>query len=588
MYLENISTSVQEIAEAIAAVLYVDVTIVDKNLIRIAATGKYKNCIGEKIPKKCLFEFVLNEKKPKYSEKLYSNYICKKCSAKNICTEFSTIGYPIIKDNEVVGVIGINSFEEEQERIIRKNYDSLVIFLEKLSKVLLGNMIYSETINKLKIQTKETNEIIDGLSYGILCVDNKGKIKYINKKAKNVFPTDKKDVINHSVREFIPNVNLKLNGVKYNVEKINEGDKKFGLTIKNNPVIFQGEKVSSIIEINKTSDEVRDAFKLIGGGKVVKFEDIIGESKSIKEVKHISKNIAKSNSTVILRGESGTGKEIFARAIHYESDRYNAPFIAINCASIPDNLLESELFGYEGGAFSGARREGQMGKFELANGGTLFLDEIGDMPIHLQPKILRVLQEQSFTRIGGKKEINVDVRIIAATNKNLEDMVEDGQFREDLYYRLNVIPIFLPKLKDREHDVLLLSKFLLNRFCSRLKKENKIFSNELKDVFIKYNWPGNVRELENIIEYLVNVTGEKIITPKNLPITMRQKLHVDKVQSKLSLKNRIEKYEASILMDMIQKYGDDAKGKNKIIEELGIEISTLYRKLKKYKLLSRS
>ncbi|WMJ81014.1 sigma 54-interacting transcriptional regulator [Clostridium sp. MB40-C1] len=584
MSLKDISTSVQEVAEAIAAVLHVDVTIVDKNLIRIAATGKYKNCIGKKIPKKCLFEFVLNEKKPKYSDKFYSNYICEKCSAKDTCTEFSTIGYPILKDNKVIGIIGINSFKKEQEKIIRENYDSLMIFLEKLSEVLLGNMIYSETINQLKIQTKETNQIIDGLSYGILCVDSKGMIKYINKKGKKIFGTIKENVINHSVKEFIPNVNLELTGVKYNAEKINANGKKIGLTIKNNPVIFQGKKVSSIIEINKTSDEVRDAYKLIEGEKIVKFEDIIGESKSIKDVKHISKNIAKSNSTIILRGESGTGKEIFARAIHYESDRYNAPFIAINCASIPDNLLESELFGYEGGAFSGARREGQMGKFELANGGTLFLDEIGDMPLHLQPKILRALQEQRFRRIGGKKEINVNVRIIAATNRNLEDMVNNGEFREDLYYRLNVIPIFLPNLKERGQDVLLLSEYLLRKFCNILEKENKRFSNELKDIFIKYNWPGNIRELENVIEYLVNITEEKIITPQNLPVTMQQKLYGDKVQSKLSLKSRIEKYEANILMDMINIYGNDAKGKNKIVEELGIELSTLYRKLKKYKL----
>ncbi len=175
----------------------------------------------------------------------------------------------------------------------------------------------------------------------------------------------------------------------------------------------------------------------------------MGSSNNIKNVKLIAKNIAKTDSTVLLRGESGTGKELFARAIHFESQRCDAPFIAVNCASIPDNLLESEFFGYEGGAFSGAKREGQMGKFELANGGTIFLDEIGDLPLHLQPKILRVLQEQSFTKIGGKEEICVDVRIIAATNRELETMVKHGQFRQDLYYRLNVIPIYLPSLKDR-------------------------------------------------------------------------------------------------------------------------------------------
>ncbi|MCY6484961.1 sigma 54-interacting transcriptional regulator [Clostridium aestuarii] len=584
MSLKEIRTSVQEVAEAIAAVLHVDVTIVDEDLMRVAATGEYKNCIGEKIPKKCLFEFVLNEKKPNYADKFRSNHICEKCSAKSTCNEFSTIGYPIFKGNEVIGVIGINSFREEQEKIIRENYDSLMIFLEKLSVILLGNIIYSQTIKQLKIQTEETNKIIDSLSDGILCVDSKGMIKYTNKKAEKIFETIKENIINHPVKEIIPNIDLELTGVKYNTEKINVNGKKISLTIKSNPVIFQGKKVSNIIEVNKTSDEVRDAYKLIEGEKIVKFEDIIGESKSIKNVKNISKNIAKSNSTIILRGESGTGKELFARAIHYKSNRRRAPFIAINCASIPDNLLESELFGYEGGAFSGARREGQMGKFELANGGTIFLDEIGDMPIHLQPKILRVLQEQRFRRIGGKKEISVSVRIIAATNRNLEDMVKNGQFREDLYYRLNVIPIFLPSLKERSQDVLLLSEYLLGKFCDRLEKENKRFSNELKDIFVTYNWPGNIRELENVIEYLVNITEEEIITPQNLPVTVQQRLYEYESQSKLSLKSRVESYEANLLIAMIEKYGNDVKGKSKIVEELGIELSTLYRKLKKYNL----
>ncbi|MCY6355827.1 sigma-54 interaction domain-containing protein [Clostridium sp. ZS2-4] len=584
MSLKEISASVQEVAEAISAVLHVDVTIVDNHLIRIAATGEYKNCIGEKIPEKCLFEFVLAEKKPNYTDRFVSNHICENCSVKSTCNEFATIGYPIMKGSEVIGVIGINSFRTEQEKIIRENYDSLMVFLEKLSVILLGNIIYDQTIKQLKIQTEETNQIIEGLSYGILCVDNDGLIKYINKKAENIFDTIKENIINHSIRELIPNINLKLTKVKYNTDKITVNDKKFSLTLKSNPVIFQGKKVSNIIEIKKTSDEVRDAYNLIEGEKIVKFEDIIGESNSIKIVKNISENIAKGTSTILLRGESGTGKELFARAIHYKSDRCRAPFIAINCASIPDNLLESELFGYEGGAFSGARREGQMGKFELANNGTIFLDEIGDMPLHLQPKILRVLQEQRFIKIGGKKEISINIRIIAATNKNLEDMVKSGLFRKDLYYRLNVIPIFLPSLKERGKDVLLLSQYLLKKFCNRLCKEPKLFSKEIENIFVNYNWPGNIRELENVIEYLVNITEEKIITPSNLPITMQQKFYEFDSQNKMTLKSRVEMYEKKILMSMIEKYGDDAKGKSKIIEELGIELSTLYRKLNKFNL----
>ncbi|MCY6370052.1 sigma 54-interacting transcriptional regulator [Clostridium ganghwense] len=584
MSLTDIKASAQEVAEAIAAVLHVDVTIVDKNSNRIAATGEYKGCIGEKIPQKSLFEFVISEKKPKHINKSHSNTICKNCSKKSTCSEFASIGYPILNGNEVIGVIGINSFREEQKKIIEENYDSLMVFLEKLSTILLGNMIYNQTIKQLKIQTEETSHIIDSLSYGILCVNSKGMIKYINKKAKKLFGISDEKIINHSVKDIIPDIDIELIREKYHGKKINIHGKGYNLMLKNNPIIFEGEEVSNIIEVSKTSEEVRNAYNLITGEKVVKFQDIIGQSESVKNVKDISKNIAKSNSTVLLRGESGTGKELFARAIHYDSDRYKAPFIAINCASIPDNLLESELFGYEGGAFSGARREGQMGKFELANGGTIFLDEIGDMPIHLQPKILRVLQEQKFRRIGGKKEISVNVRVIAATNRNLEEMVKNRLFRDDLYYRLNVIPIFLPSLKERGMDILLLSEHLLQKFCDRLETGNKKFSKEIQDIFISYNWPGNIRELENVIEYLVNVTKEELITPPNLPIMMKQNLCEFESQNKMTLKSRLERYEKNVLISLIEKHGNDAKGKEKITEELEIEISTLYRKLKKYNL----
>ncbi len=317
----------------------------------------------------------------------------------------------------------------------------------------------------------------------------------------------------------------------------------------------------------------------------MRFEDIIGESNNFINVKVIAKNISKTDSTVLLTGESGTGKELFARAIHYESNREDCPFIAINCASIPDNLLESELFGFEGGSFSGARREGQMGKFELANGGTLFLDEIGDLPLHLQPKILRVLQEHSFRKIGGKEEICVDVRIIAATNRNLDAMVKNGQFREDLYYRLKVIPIVLPSLRERGEDIFLLSDHLLHKFCCRFDLPKKVLGENAKEIFLNYNWPGNIRELENVIEYLVNVSKGGIVYSESLPETMKLlKASEESIICNKDLKTRVEEFEAGLLLSLIKKYGDDAEGKSSIIRELGIDLSTLYRKLKKYNL----
>ncbi|GAA0731543.1 sigma-54 interaction domain-containing protein [Clostridium oceanicum] len=589
MSLNNIKDSVQEVAEAIATVLKVDVTIIDKNFNRIAATGKYKKLIGNKIPGKCLFELVIKEKKPNHikrylkdNQKKINPSVCENCEAKDRCTEYATIGYPIIMNDEVIGVIGINIFNEKQLNVISEEFNSMITFLNRLSTLIVGNIIYNATIKKLEIQTEETNHIIDSLSDGIICVDNNGVLKYINQKGKRLLGIKEKTLVNTNIKEILSNFNTKFLNKEYKGKRISIHHKNQSFLIKSSPIIFKGERVSNIIEFNKKSYEVQAAYKLFASSKIVEFEDILGNSNSIKNVKLISKNIAKTDSTVLLRGESGTGKELFARAIHFESERCDAPFIAVNCASIPDNLLESEFFGYEGGAFTGAKREGQMGKFELANGGTIFLDEIGDLPLHLQPKILRVLQEQSFTKIGGKEEICVDVRIIAATNRDLESMVKNIQFREDLYYRLNVIPIYLPSLKDRGEDIILLSECLMNKFCIRYNLYTKELSEEVKDSFRNYDWPGNIRELENVIEYIVNTTKENVIYNEQLPKCFKRLR--EKRKNNRSLQDRICQYEKGLLISMIDEYGEDGKGKERIAKELNINLSTLYRKLKKYNL----
>jgi transcriptional regulator with PAS, ATPase and Fis domain len=326
---------------------------------------------------------------------------------------------------------------------------------------------------------------------------------------------------------------------------------------------------------------IKDAYNLLESKQMFTFDDIISKSSCVEQVKEIARKVSTNNSTVLIRGESGTGKELFARAIHSESPRRHAPFIAINCASIPDNLLESELFGFEGGSFTGARPQGQIGKFELANGGTLFLDEIGDLPIHLQPKLLRVLQENSFTRIGGNDMIETDVRLIAATNKSLEKMIEDGLFREDLYYRLNVIPIMLPPLRARKDDIPLLCNYLLKKYCAKLGTESKTFSSEAEKIFNAYHWPGNVREMENLIEYLVNVTRDNVITAENIPDSMHDQDFGGLIYSETDLKSRTEQFEAQVIETMLQKYGDSTEAKQQVASILGVNLTTLYRKMKK-------
>lgn len=252
----------------------------------------------------------------------------------------------------------------------------------------------------------------------------------------------------------------------------------------------------------------------------IEFTDIVAKSEKMLEVIDISKRVAQVNSTILIRGESGTGKELIAKAIHRASPRRDGPFIPVNCGAVPDTLLESELFGHEKGAFTGAIAR-KLGRFELAHKGTIFLDEIGDMPPALQVKLLRVLQDKRFERVGGTKTIEVDVRVIAATNQNIEQLMAENRFREDLYYRLNVITIFVPPLRERPEDIPLLAEHFLRKYCIETNKRIAGFADETMDILMSYHWPGNVRELENAIEHAVVLTNSDVIRPEDLPFNLR-------------------------------------------------------------------
>ncbi|MFW5787937.1 MAG: sigma-54 interaction domain-containing protein, partial [Halanaerobiales bacterium] len=277
------------------------------------------------------------------------------------------------------------------------------------------------------------------------------------------------------------------------------------------------------------------------------FRDIAGKSEKIKKAKKIAKRMAGSSSTVLLIGESGTGKELFAQAIHNKSDRKNYQFVAINCAALPENLLESELFGYVKGAFTGANKEGKPGLFELAHKGTLFLDEISEIPPKLQTRLLRVIEEREVMRIGGERVINVDVRLIAASNKDLKKMVEKGDFREDLYYRLSVLPLKIPSLRKRKEDIIP----LINTLKEELGVDFKL-SSEALEVFLQHNWKGNVRELRNYIEYFSNLDKNKIKT-EDFPFTLREEFTQDVILDKRE-RELYEQFKKSVKNDLKYYY----------------------------------
>ncbi|WP_432405094.1 sigma-54 interaction domain-containing protein [Wukongibacter sp. M2B1] len=306
--------------------------------------------------------------------------------------------------------------------------------------------------------------------------------------------------------------------------------------------------------------------------------EMIGESPVITMLKKKIKKVARTDSTVLLMGETGTGKEMFAKTIHRVSPRNQSPFIAINCGAIPDSLIESELFGYEKGAFTGANQKGKLGKFEQASGGTVFLDEIENMSVLLQMKLLRVLEDRKVTRVGGVEEIPIDVRIIAATNYNLVEMIAKEEFRKDLYYRLNIVKLNIPNLKERHDDILLLSKHFIRIFCSKMRKEVLGLSKDVRDIFLNHPWEGNVRELRNTIEYAMNFEDSNYITKLNLPEQfMDESILFDREPTFKT----IAEVEREYIERALNYFGWDDKGRIKAAEALGISRSSIYRKISK-------
>ncbi len=317
--------------------------------------------------------------------------------------------------------------------------------------------------------------------------------------------------------------------------------------------------------------------RFVGARATYTFEDLIGQSTLFLSTVRLAKIASGSISNVLLLGESGTGKELFAHAIHNASDRRNNPFLAVNCAAIPRSLIESELFGYADGAFTGAKKGGNPGKFELADGGTLFLDEIGEMPLEFQVVLLRVLQEKSITRIGGGKLIPVDVRIIAATNKKLEEEIKTGNFREDLYYRLNVLSIAIPPLRERPNDIVILTEHFLNKLNQRLNKNISQISQGALDSLVSYHWPGNARELQNILERTINTATGNIILAADLPVSF----HSTAGKKEPATLVPLEHYEKELIASLLN---ENKGNKTKVAKILGISRTTLYRKINEYKI----
>ena len=485
---------------------------------------------------------------------------------RNIMIEHKIGILPILENDEVIGVI-------RQEHI----RDYFYMGLERTSKAL--------------------NHIIKSMKEGVCVIDNNGVVIFWDEVMEKMYDIKSSEIVGKSMYEFFGNaISLKALKTKKPVSDVFQSPRKdIDSLVCASPIFIDGELLGAVCteldvtEVTKLSNELEKAnntlkfleseMKKISNNS---FSNILGKSQGLKKSIEIAQQVSKTSSSIFIYGESGTGKEVFARAIHDYSERKGL-FIAVNCSAIPNELFESEFFGYEPGSFTGANKKGKMGIFELAEEGTVFLDEVADLPLHMQAKLLRVLQEKEVRRIGGEKTIPINVRIISATNKDLQDLVYNNQFREDLYYRLNVVEIDLPPLRERKEDIGILIHKFLKEMCQQNNKPMLKIDNKVIDVLQNYKWKGNIRELRNTIEHLVVLCTKDTITKDIIPsyILKSEEETSSKPKYPLDLNRAIEQLET----DSIRKALEIAEGnKAKAAKILNIPRSTLYYKMELYKI----
>lgn len=475
-------------------------------------------------------------------------------------------------EGEIIGTLDLTGYSPQ---VHSHTLGMVVAAVHAIENILIKD----NATFKLSIVNKYIEAIIDSIDEGIITVGPKGYIKMLNAKAEKVLGFTNEDLIGNKANEYIDNWDF-IEKILKDRSKISEEETFIKTKKGKNHCIISGYFIKGanspqgyVCIFKEIKSARKFANKMYGKQAVYTFEKIIGRNKSFIRTIEKAKNISDSPSTVLILGESGTGKEVFAQAIHNASSRKEEAFVAINCGALPRNLIETELFGYEDGAFTGAKRGGGIGKFELADGGTLFLDEIGELPLDMQANLLRVLEEGKLYKIGGSQEISVNVRIIAATNKDLAKEVEKGLFRKDLYYRLNVLTLRLPSLKERKDDIPLLIDYFLTIKSLKLTKSPITLDDLFLNRLLSYHWPGNIRELENVIESILN-------TPDILELPFEKsgeyEAHIKEHVVEIDNLDEVEKYTIKRVLEKAD-YNITVAAKS-----LGIGRNTLYRKIEKH------
>lgn len=582
--LMQIQPTIQRFARMLASVLQLEVEIVDENLCRVAGTGAYGKFLGRQLSGNSrLLRHVLETKTEKVVTQSRFDPLCEGCDSKENCREKAFLGTPVILQDRCVGVISLIAVTHEQQEHISDNLREFSDYVRHISTIFVSKLLEDQgpgdNISKIFAT------MIDNMDQGVLVVDADNRVQFVNQTALKTLGVVQNNIIGKPVR-FRP-LTFESNFTHGHMQHIVSWDDKSEL------IIGQLHNIQGRQLFLMAFHQSHTSFSVANAPDEPHIEQLVGECRVMRQLKRLISRIAPSPSSVMVVGESGTGKEVVARAIHKLSGRRNKPFIAINCAAIPEQLLESELFGYVKGAFTGASANGKTGLIQAANTGTLFLDEIGDMPLMLQAKLLRAIEAREILPIGASSPIQVDIRIISATNQNLAQFIAEGKFREDLFYRLNVIPITLPPLRERQEDIELLVHYFLHLHTRRLGSVYPGIAPDVVEILRKHRWPGNLRELSNLMEYLVNVvpSGEVIdstLLPPNLLNngTTEQSDVTEVSEAHLSLDDAggtaLEEMENQMIREALSRHNS----KKEVADELGIGIATLYRKIKKYELLN--
>ena len=582
--LMQIQPTIQRFARMLASVLQLEVEIVDENLCRVAGTGAYGKFLGRQLSGNSrLLRHVLETKTEKVVTQSRFDPLCEGCDSKENCREKAFLGTPVILQDRCVGVISLIAVTHEQQEHISDNLREFSDYVRHISTIFVSKLLEDQgpgdNISKIFAT------MIDNIDQGVLVVDDESRVQFVNQTALKTLGVVQNNIIGKPIR-FRP-LTFESNFTHGHMQHIVSWDDKSEL------IIGQLHNIQGRQLFLMAFHQSHTSFSVANAPDEPHIEQLVGECRVMRKLKRLISRIAPSPSSVMVVGESGTGKEVVARAIHKLSGRRNKPFIAINCAAIPEQLLESELFGYVKGAFTGASANGKTGLIQAANTGTLFLDEIGDMPLMLQAKLLRAIEAREILPIGASSPIQVDIRIISATNQNLAQFIAEGKFREDLFYRLNVIPITLPPLRERQEDIELLVHYFLHLHTRRLGSVYPGIAPDVVEILRKHRWPGNLRELSNLMEYLVNVvpSGEVIdstLLPPNLLNngTTEQSDVTEVSEAHLALDDAggtaLEEMEKQMIREALSRHNS----KKQVADELGIGIATLYRKIKKYELLN--